>query len=214
MIDRLHYISQKNNQYDHIEAIENALISGCKWIQLRVKNEPENIVLSYAVEAKKLCEQYGAKLIINDFPEVAKAISAYGVHLGLLDMPVAEARKIVGSDLIIGGTANTYENILQRINDGADYVGLGPYRFTTTKENLSPVLGFEGYQKITAKLKAANIETPIIAIGGILLSDVKSLRELGIHGVAVSGTITYAENREKVVSEFYDSLNEEAFFIQ
>ena len=93
MIDRLHFISQKTPTIDHIDGIEKALISGCKWIQLRVKNESESTVLSYAFEAKRICEKYQAKLIINDYPHIGTKVSAYGIHLGLSDISIEEAKK-------------------------------------------------------------------------------------------------------------------------
>ena len=208
MIDKLHFISQESETTSHIDSIKQALEAGCKWIQLRVKNQSEETVKQYALEAKKLCDNYDAKLIINDFPQIAKDVDAYGVHLGLLDMPVADARKIVGDKLIIGGTANTFENILLRVKSGADYVGLGPFRFTTTKENLSPVLGLEGYQSILNNLQQAGVNIPIIAIGGIESNDISSLIEAGVHGIAISGTIAKAEDKPAIVSELYALLNQ------
>ncbi|WP_256009954.1 thiamine phosphate synthase [Desertivirga xinjiangensis] len=206
MIDRLHFISQKTTTNDHLDGIENALISGCKWIQLRVKNESDSTVLSYAYEAKKVCDKYRAKLIINDYPHIGKEVSAYGIHLGLSDMSIEEAKKIAGNKLIIGGTANTLEDILGRVKSGADYVGLGPFRYTPTKEKLSPVLGFEGYTSIVNNLKILNIKIPLIAIGGITLQDVSQLRGLGVHGVAVSAAITFADDQKTTIEEFYTAL--------
>lgn len=192
MISRLQYISQQTSSISHIAAIHKALDAGCLWIQLRVKQEQAAVVRRYAEEAKKLCDQYAAKLIINDYPHIAKAVEADGVHLGLLDMPVQEARNMVGDRMIIGGTANTLEHIRQRIAEGADYVGLGPYRFTTTKEKLSPVLGLEGYTTILQQMHAEGILIPIIAIGGLVAADVAGLLQAGVHGIAVSGAITHA----------------------
>ena len=206
MIDQLHYISQQQGDSGHIETIKKALDAGCKWIQLRVKNQPESVVKSLATEAKKLCDSYDAKLIINDFPHIAMEVNAYGVHLGLLDMTITEARDIVGNEMIIGGTANTFEHIIQRVNEGANYVGLGPFRFTRTKEKLSPVLGLEGYQTIMKRLKENNIQIPIIAIGGLEVTDVEWLRATGIHGVALSGTITFSNDPKATVNELHSAL--------
>ncbi|GAC1314671.1 MAG: thiamine phosphate synthase [Mucilaginibacter sp.] len=205
MIDKLHYISQQSENGTHLTAIRQALEAGCKWIQLRVKKQPANVILEYAIEANRLCNRYGAKLIVNDHPEIALKAGAYGVHLGLEDMPVSRARDIVGNEMIIGGTANTIEHVEQRISEGADYIGLGPYRFTTTKQKLSPILGWDGINAIMRKLGAAHI--PIIGIGGILTEDIKLIMETGVHGVAVSGAITYAANRAEVVKQMYHQLN-------
>ncbi|MFD2514819.1 thiamine phosphate synthase [Pontibacter locisalis] len=192
MIAKLQYISQQTESLTHVAAIHKAMDAGCKWVQLRVKHTSESVVASHAEEAKKLCAEYGAKLIINDYPHIAKAVEADGLHLGLQDMPLQEARSIVGESMIIGGTANTLEHIRQRVADGADYVGLGPFRFTTTKEKLSPVLGQEGYTSILRQLAAEGITIPVIAIGGIEVTDVAPLLLAGVHGIAVSGAITYA----------------------
>ncbi|THU39716.1 thiamine phosphate synthase [Niastella caeni] len=204
MLDRLYFISQQTATKTHIAAIEEALQAGCRLVQLRVKNQPEATVLDMATAAKALCDQYNAKLIINDFPHVAKAVGARGIHVGLQDMPVAEVRAIVGPQMIVGATANTFEHIQQRVNEGVDYIGLGPFRFTSTKEKLSPILGLEGYQRIMDQMKAAGIETPIVAIGGILADDVPGLKSAGVYGVAVSGAITNANDKMAVVKQIDD----------
>ncbi|WP_431293558.1 thiamine phosphate synthase [Pedobacter sp. P26] len=161
MIQHLQYISQTPETGTHIDAIEQVLQAGGKWIQLRIKNKAEAEILPFAKAAQALCENYGAKLIINDYPHLAKAVNSYGVHLGLQDMPVPEARKIIGKHQIIGGTANTFEHIWQRVAEGADYIGLGPFRFTRTKENLSPIVGLEGYQKLMERVKKLESAPPL-----------------------------------------------------
>ena len=207
MISKLQYISQQTESLSHVAAIQRALAAGCDWVQLRVKNQPESTVLALAQEAKILCAQYGAKLIINDYPEVALAVGADGLHLGLTDHPIAEARSIVGQNVIIGGTANTLADIRQRVAEGANYIGLGPYRFTQTKEKLSPVLGLAGYQILLQRLKAENIAIPIIAIGSIGLADVEQLLGAGVHGIAVSGALTQAADPTQFVQQVQQSLN-------
>jgi thiamine-phosphate pyrophosphorylase len=190
MINKLHYISKATTNQSHLDAIAQVLRSGGRWIQLRIKDQPEEKVLELAMEARALCRSFGAKLIVNDYPFIAKKADSDGVHLGLQDMPIAEARRITGPDMIIGGTANTFDHILQRVSAGADYIGLGPYRFTKTKQNLSPIIGLDGYKEIMKKVKAANIDIPVIAIGGIQASDVPALMRAGVYGVAVSGALT------------------------
>jgi thiamine-phosphate pyrophosphorylase len=193
-IDQLHYISQAAAGKSHLDAIENILKTGCKWIQLRMKEHPEDQVLHAAVAARNLCRAYGAKLIVNDYPEIALRAGAYGVHLGLDDMPVPEARKILGKDKCIGGTANTFDDVLRRAEEGADYIGLGPFRFTTTKKDLSPVLGIEGYDRLMHQLRESALTIPVIAIGGIDTTDVQSILKTGIYGIAVSGLLTVGDN--------------------
>ena len=207
MINKLQYISQADPAGSHIPAIEQALGAGCRWIQLRIKDRSRAYTQEQALQAKALCDTFGAKLIINDDPEIAVAVGAQGVHLGLLDMAIPEARKIVGPDMIIGGTANTHEHALQRVNEGSDYVGLGPLRFTSTKKNLSPLLGFEGYQSILNQLSGQGIDIPVVAIGGIAVADVSRLMRLGLYGIAVSGLINHAADPQEVVQALNIELN-------
>ncbi|MDR6566079.1 thiamine phosphate synthase [Chitinophaga sp. CC14] len=204
MISNLHYISQSS----HTDNILAACDAGCKWIQLRIKNESPATVLPVAEAVKKICDRYQASLIINDYPQIAVAVAAAGVHVGKLDMTVAAARAITGDKMIVGGTANTLADILQHVQDGASYVGVGPYRFTTTKQNLSPILGLSGYQSILQSLKEKNIGIPVIAIGGILPEDIPALMETGIHGIAVSGLITHATDKQAVVSQIHHQLKQ------
>ena len=207
MIDRLQYISQADAEGNHIPAIERALLAGCKWIQLRVKDQSPAFIHNQALLAKARCDEFDAKLIVNDHPDIAVQVAAYGVHLGLQDMPIPEARTIVGPEMVIGGTANTLEHVLQRVADGADYVGLGPFRFTTTKKNLSPLLGLSGYQHVMNELQARQMDVPIVAIGGLVMDDVRDLINVGLYGVAVSGLITNAPDANEVVIALQEELN-------
>lgn len=207
MIDKLHYISQADGTGNHIPAIEKALKAGCSWIQLRIKDRHPGFILDQALEAKILCDKHHAKLIVNDHPEIALAANAYGLHLGLSDMPIAAARDMVGPELVIGGTANTYDHVIQRIREGADYVGLGPYRFTPTKKNLSPILGLAGYTNIMVQLQAAGVRIPIIAIGGLTAAEVPALIQAGLYGTALSAAITFSDDAKALVTSLYTALN-------
>lgn len=196
MFEKIQYISQGKSPEEQIANIAKALDAGCKWIQLRYKNKPVEEVLTLAKMVKKICKAYDAKLIINDHVQIAWQIDADGVHLGLDDISVKDARILLKENKIIGGTANTLEDVLQRVTEKCDYIGLGPFRFTTTKEKLSPILGLEGYQNILCELKNRNIEIPIYAIGGIEEKDFEKLEETGVYGVAVSGLVTNLDNPE------------------
>ena len=156
--------------------------------------------IEFGSKAQELCDKYQAVLIINDNVSVAAKCHADAVHLGLDDMSVLEARKLFPNK-IIGGTANTFEHIKQRCNENVDYIGLGPFRFTSTKEKLSPILGLEGYQNIIQKMRQENLSTPIYAIGGIELKDIESIITTGLYGIAVSGLLTHSNNKENLVKE-------------
>ena len=201
MFNKLQYISQGATADDQLYNVTQALDAGCKWVQLRFKNAKENDFLKVAIEVKALCAAANATFIINDHPHIAKTIDADGVHLGLDDLSVVQAREIIGNK-IIGGTANTLEHVMQRVGEGCDYIGLGPFRFTTTKEKLSPVLGVERYRKIMEALTAKQISIPVYAIGGILPEDLAALMQTGIYGVAVSGIITNHSDKKLLLDQF------------
>ncbi|MHB1688879.1 MAG: thiamine phosphate synthase [Ignavibacteriaceae bacterium] len=208
MISKLHYITQNIPDSTHYELAEEACKGGADWIQLRVKNGLYNEWKKIAFRTKEVCENYSAKLIINDNVDIAKTVSADGVHLGKNDMSPVEARKILGNNFIIGGTANTFEDVKKLSQSGVDYIGMGPFRYTTTKEKLSSILGLNGYQNILTKCRDEDITIPIIAIGGIRLDDIGSLLQTGIYGIAVSSAINSVKDKSIITKQFLEILNE------
>ena len=200
------FITHYTEKYSYLDSIRIALKGGCRWIQLRMKDSSPEEILPIAEKALAMCREYHATFIIDDHVELAKQIKADGVHLGKLDMPIAEARRMLGKDFIIGGTANTFEDVQAHHQAGADYIGCGPFRFTTTKKNLSPVLGLEGYRHITLQMKEAGIHLPIVAIGGITKEDIPSLMKTGITGIALSGSILRAEHPTEEMKEIINTI--------
>ena len=201
------FITHYTERYSHLDSVRIALEGGCRWIQLRMKEASPKDILPIAKEAMSLCRKYDATFIIDDFVELAKQIGADGVHLGKNDMPIAEARKILGKDFIIGGTANTFEDVQMLYKTGANYIGCGPFRFTTTKKNLSPILGLEGYQQIISLMKEHKISLPLVAIGGITKKDIPSLMQTGISGIALSGSILRSENPIEEMKEIIQTTH-------
>lgn len=206
MYHKLQYISQGNTSIEHLKNIQEALDAGCLWIQLRMKNFSSEEIENTANNVRLLCDIHKAVFIMNDNVAIAKKCKADGVHLGLSDMSVKEARELLGDDKIIGGTANTIEDVLQRINEKCNYIGLGPFRFTNTKDKLSPILGLEGYKNIISQLNETQQQTPVYAIGGVLANDIESIINTGIYGVAVSGIITKSENKKILIEQFNNTL--------
>lgn len=203
-MEKLQYISQGFTIEDQELNIKKALDNGIKWIQVRWKNAPENDFIKLCEISKKLCSDNQTICIINDHVHIAKDLDADGVHLGLKDISIEIARHVLGENKIIGGTANTISDVLQRMNEPCDYIGLGPLRFTSTKEQLSPILDFEEYEKIIWDLKEKSLEIPkIFAIGGVVLSDIELLRSIGIYGAAVSRQIT---NQPSIIKKFKTAM--------
>ena len=190
----IQFITHTNERYDYLDGVQMALEGGCRWIQLRMKDASEETFLKTAETTRVLCKQYDAVFILDDHVEWVEKIGADGVHLGKDDMPIDKARQLLGKDKIIGGTANTFEDVKRIFLAGADYIGCGPFRYTTTKKKLSPVLGLDGYRQIISQMKTLGINLPVIAIGGILLSDVADIMTTGVSGIAVSGGVLTANN--------------------
>lgn len=190
----LQFISHYTERYSYLDSIRMALDGGCRWVQLRMKDAADDEVRRVAEEAQRWCRDAGATFIIDDRVELVRQIGADGVHLGKNDMPVGEARALLGDNFIIGGTANTFDDIRSHYEAGANYIGCGPFRFTTTKKGLAPVLGLEGYTYLMKLAREEGINLPIVAIGGITAEDIPAIMSTGVSGVALSGTVLRAEN--------------------
>jgi thiamine-phosphate pyrophosphorylase len=207
MISKFHYLTQDIDTISHAELAKQACAGGADWVQLRVKNKNFEDWLCIAEETKEICKKYNARLIINDNAEIAKLVGADGVHLGRQDMSPREARKILGDNFIIGGSTNKMEDVKWMIESGVDYLGIGPFRFTGTREKLNPILGAEGIKKIMQQCEKEKINIPFIAIGGIKMEDVETLIDTGVHGIAVSSAINLSAERSGSVRSFLRSLH-------
>lgn len=188
----IQFIMHHNDRFSYLDSARLALEGGCKWIQLRMKEASDAEIVACGKEVSALCKKYGATFIIDDHVELVREIGADGVHLGKNDMPINEARKIMGEKFIIGGTANTYADVENHYRNGANYIGCGPFRFTTTKKNLSPILGLDGYSDVVSQMKKNGIDIPIVAIGGITEADIPAVMATGVTGIALSGEVLNA----------------------
>lgn len=200
-LEKVQFITHSNSNIDYFQSAVLALKGGLRFIQLRMKDSNREELISTGKRIKEECDKYNSLFILDDHVELVNEIGANGVHLGKEDMLIKEARKILGKDKIIGGTANNFEDIVKHFNDGADYIGLGPLRYTNTKKKLSPVLGFEGYRNIIEKCKTQGIDIPIYAIGGIRIEDIEELKQIGIFGIAISSLILESKNSETTINE-------------
>lgn len=192
-----------------IEQARGAIAGGCRWVQVRMKDTPEARVAMVLQSLIPLCRDRGVTLIVDDHVELAKMDGVSGVHLGQMDMAVAEARKILGPDKIIGLTVNTLEQAHAVAGVPCDYLGIGPWRFTSTKKKLAPVLGADGIKEIIDTLRTGGCQLPIVVIGGVEANDVRPIMALdttGNTGVAVSGAIAAATNRVDATQEILKQL--------
>lgn len=203
---RLQFITHFTDKYSYYDSAMMALEGGCQWIQLRMKDACEDEIERVARLILPECRRMGAVFVIDDHVELALRVGADGVHLGKNDMPVDEARRLAGDGFIIGGTANTFEDVQRLATQGADYIGCGPFRFTMTKKNLAPMLGLEGYKRILSQMKECGIGLPLVAIGGITSDDIPQLMAAGVSGIALSGSVLRAEQPVEEMRKVVEKL--------
>ena len=190
----LQFITHKSDRFSIAEEVKMVIDGGCRWVQLRMKDVSDEEVKSVAEQIIPMCQETDTILVIDDRVELTMDLKVHGVHLGKNDMPAVNAREYLGAGAIIGVTANTAQDIIAYKKVDVDYVGLGPFKYTTTKSNLSPIIGLDGYRDIITEVRNAGVELPIVAIGGITLEDVAELMSTGVNGIAMSGAILSAEN--------------------
>ena len=203
---RVQFITHTNERHSYLEGASFAMLGGCRWVQLRMKEAAPDEVEAVARELQPLCRQHNAVFLIDDHVELVRKLHADGVHLGKNDMPVDEARRILGPDFIIGGTANTFEDVQRLHQAGADYIGCGPFRYTDTKKNLSPILGLDGYRAIVTQMRQNGIDLPIVAIGGITLPDIPEILGTGVTGIALSGVILNAPDPVAMMEQVMSAM--------
>lgn len=203
----LQFITHPSDRYTIPEEVQMAIEGGCKWIQLRMKDATYDEMKSTALEIIPICRENDIILVIDDNVELVNELRVHGVHLGKNDMDPRKAREILGPHAIIGVTANTADDILSFRGIDVDYVGVGPFRHTTTKKNLAPVIGLDGYKDIVAKVTAAGNKLPLVAIGGITLEDVTGIMATGVQGIAVAGSIINAPDPVRYTTQLLNALN-------
>ncbi|MDY2729407.1 thiamine phosphate synthase [Clostridium sp. HCP1S3_B4] len=176
-------------------AIEEAILGGVTLVQLREKSSDSLELFNIAKEVKKITDKHNIPLIIDDRIDIAMAVDATGVHLGQEDIPCNVARKILGSDKIIGVSAHNIKEALKAQSDGADYLGCGSVFNTSTKNNVTS-LKIQELREIKEK-----VNIPVVAIGGINEKNVLELRGTGIDGIAIVSAILGKDNIKKAAEE-------------
>lgn len=185
----LQFITHPSTEMSILDEIRSVIAGGCSWVQLRMKDSSREEILGVAKAAKEICKENDCILIIDDYVDIAKELELDGVHLGKNDMSPTDAREILGGEYIIGATANSFDDIQRLRHLDIDYIGLGPFRYTETKKNLSPVLGLDGYKSIIGQMCESSINLPVVAIGGIKYDDIEAIMATGVRGIAVSGSL-------------------------
>lgn len=202
----LQYITNTQCGVPVSEQVKAVIEAGCRWIQVRMKEASDEEIGKVISEIKPLCLEKGVFLLLDDRVELAKTLDVGGVHLGKNDMVPSKARMILGPAAVIGVTANTFADVNAVRSLDIDYFGIGPFRTTTTKEKLSPILGLEGIRTICEQMEENEINIPRVAIGGIRVEDVESLMKSGVNGIAVSGAIANAPDIREATNAFLKAL--------
>jgi thiamine-phosphate pyrophosphorylase len=202
-ISKLHYLTQDLPHRTHAEQAETACQSGANWIQYRCLTKSDDELIDEINELAVICDDWGATLIISNHYELLDRVDVQGVHIEDFDADLKAIRTHIGEDKTLGTSATNIESLLRLQATGVvDYCGYGPFAHTDTKPNNKPLLGFEGYRL----LQKYPFDIPVIAVGGIQLSDVEPLLETGIYGIAVSGAINLAPDPGRMLKEFYQKI--------
>ena len=189
------------NGKDFYKCIEESIKGGVKIVQLREKNSSTKDFYEKALKVKKICKNYGALFIINDRLDIAQAVEADGVHLGQTDMPIEKARKILKNKFLIGATARNAKEAKKAELSGADYIGSGAIFGTNTKDNAKK-LEMEDLKKIVNSVKI-----PVFVIGGINISNVSLLKNIGLQGICLVSGILSEKNCKKAVELMLKNFN-------
>src|SRR5687768_8629556 len=174
--------------FDCAKMAETMIAGGVDLIQLRAKELVSAQIAELAADLHRLTAERGVPLIINDHPEIARVVSAEGVHLGQDDMPIAEAREIAGADCMVGKSTHSVDQAIRAFYEGADYIGFGPIFATPTKPDYSPV----GLKEIQQVHDAVRI--PIFCIGGIKLDNLPDVLAAGARRVVIVSGLLQAPN--------------------
>lgn len=203
-IGKLHILTDVTLQsrFSHVELALQAIEGGADTIQFRQKIGSTRELIDIARRMKKVCQDAGVSFIVNDRFDVALAAEADGVHLGQDDFPIPLARKILGPEKIIGGSASTGEEARICLSGGADYVGFGPVYPTTSKDDAGPVSGIKTLKEIVEI-----IPLPIIAIGGVTRENVPTVMAAGAAGIAVISDVCCQDNPMQATRELFEVMH-------
>ncbi|HEY3250838.1 MAG TPA: thiamine phosphate synthase [Ignavibacteria bacterium] len=195
-IGRLCVITDTSIQkkYTHVDIAEMAIKGGADMIQLRAKEMGSSELINIAGTILKMCIKKNVTFIINDRVDIAMITDADGVHLGLRDIPIHEARRLLGKNKIIGGTAHSLNEACDAQNDGANYIGYGHIYTTYSKHKPEKPKGIKNLKEVVKK-----IEVPIIAIGGITIENAGDVMSTGCYGIAVISSVVKASDPAKAV---------------
>jgi len=193
---------QLQDRFSHEELTEMVIAGGADTIQFRQKHGSTRELIETACHMKALCARAGVTFIVNDRVDIALASDADGVHLGQDDFPITLARRLLGDDKIIGGSAGDLKEAMKCVDEGADYIGFGPVYPTLSKEDAGPATGIKMMKRL---LREINI--PVIAIGGVNPENVPGIMSSGSHGIAVISAVCCSDDPVQATRILKEALN-------
>ncbi len=205
MLPTLQFITSTNCSLSIFQQAQHFFDAGGLWLQIRDKSKTTRQLIELAHKIIHLADAYSAKVTINDFAPIALETNAFGVHVGWKDLSVKDVKQLLNPNQIIGLTINSTAQI-DAINNSSvrpDYFGMGPYAFTTTKKNLSEILGLKGINRNLEHMKQNKLNIPVLAVGGIVMSDLEHLRSLGVYGIAISSLFVNSSQKKAVVEQIH-----------
>lgn len=205
-IEKLQFITHDLAEISHVEQARIVCEAGGKWIQYRCLTKDDDALLEDINHIAAICDDWGATLIVTDHIHLNGKADIQGFHIEDMDADFRNLRSTLGEDVTIGGSSNTLEGLLRLAEEGVDYAGFGPFAHTDTKPNDMPWLGVHGYEKAMLALKDAQVNLPVIAVGGVGIQDVDALMQTGIFGIAASAAINRAADMENAYLDFYQKL--------
>ena len=206
-ISKFHYLTQDLPHRSHVEQVQLACKAGANWIQYRCLTKNDLDLVKEIHEIASICDDWGATLILTEHYHLLNQVDAQGVHMEDMKADFKSIREQIGEDKTLGASANSFEDI-ERIAllNVIDYIGCGPFSITQTKPNTHSLLGIEGYKNIIQKMKKAGIDIPVLAVGGVKITDVEELIETGINGIAVSSAVNHANDPGMALKDFYKKI--------
>ena len=206
-ISTFHYLTQDLPHRSHAEQAQMACEAGANWIQYRCLSKSDEQMIPEIHQVASICDDWGATLILTNHYHLLDQVDAQGVHLEDMQADFAAIREIITEEKTLGASANTLEDIRKIAGSGVvDYAGCGPFALTKTKPNDYPLLGLAGYVEIVGQMKALNIDLPLIAVGGIQVTDVEELMGTGIFGLAVSAAVNLADDPAEAFRSIYRKI--------
>ena len=201
-ISNFHFITHDLPERSHVQQVQLACEAGARFIQYRCLTKEDRELITEINTIAEICDDWGTTLIITNHYHLLPQLDVQGVHIESITANFERIRQEIGEGKTLGVSASSLADILRLAEGPVDYISYGPFSITQTKPNNYPLVSLENYRLVASQLKACKINVPVLAVGGVQLTDVEALLSTGIYGVAVSAAVNTAEDPSNAISEF------------